>query len=266
MIDLHIHTSFSPDSKTSMERACAVAYARGLKVIGFSDHAEFVNEDSAYIVDNYDAWGIQKEIAVLREAYANKMEILFGVEVGFIPGMESDIKTFLSAHPFDYAIGSIHYVDGRLVSAWIREREEAEAGFMPYFKALLGAAGSGLFQVLGHLDYVRKYMFAPQNYRREEYSKIIDEVLETAVSSELTIEINCSGWRHFTREPYPGEDYLKRFAKKGGSLTIGSDAHKYTEIGYANLAARQLLKEVGFETVRIFRKRKSQDIGLFETL
>ena len=268
MVDLHIHTSFSPDSNIAPERACRAAYARELKIIGFADHVEFLPEDGAY-VDLYDGAKILAEIERLRERYRDKLEILYGAEVGFIPGKESQIKDFLDSQPLDYAVGSVHYVDGVLVSKWVRERELAGKDFAPYFEIVLEAAESGLFQILGHLDYVRKYLFAPQKYIREGYEGMVDRILEAAAREGLVIELNTSGWRHATGEPYPDEGILKRFAELGGGLTggvtgvtVGSDAHKDYEVGYAAGQARDLLRRAGFGSVEVFRARRRSSLPL----
>jgi histidinol-phosphatase (PHP family) len=268
MVDLHIHTSFSPDSNIAPERACRAAYARGLKIIGFADHVEFLPEDGAY-VDLYDGAKILAEIERLRERYRDKLEILYGAEVGFIPGKESQIKDFLDSQPLDYAVGSVHYVDGVLVSKWVRERELAGKDFAPYFEIVLEAAESGLFQILGHLDYIRKYLFAPQKYIREGYEGMVDRILEAAAREGLVIELNTSGWRHATGEPYPDEGILKRFAELGGGLTggvtcvtVGSDAHKDYEVGYGAGQARDLLRRAGFGSVEVFRARRRSSLPL----
>jgi histidinol-phosphatase (PHP family) len=260
-IDLHIHTSFSPDAHLPPEFACRAAEARDIKIIGFADHAEFLKKDDAYI-DLYDSAGIQTEISKLRKMYADKLEILYGVEIGYIPGMEQEIKEFLDSYPFDYAIGSVHYVDEVLVSRWTREQEPRGKSLMPYFETVLAATESGLFQILGHLDYVRKYMFAPQRYARDEYEGVIDKILDAALKSELVLEVNTSGWRQATEEPYPEEKILKRFAERGGRVTIGSDAHKYYEVGYGYKRACKLLQSAGFSQIEIPRKGHPQSLPL----
>jgi len=244
------------------ERACRAAAARGLKILGLADHAEFLNEDEAYIAANYDGDKIFAEIKRLRKMYEGKLEILFGVEIGYIQGMERDIEEFLKKYPFDYAIGSVHYVDGVLVSRWARERELAGADFMPYFEAVLAAAQSGLFGILGHLDYVRKYMFASGNYDRAKYEGIVGRILDAAVKTGLALEINTSGWRHFAQEPYPGAEVFSRFANMGGGATVGSDAHKYFEVGFGQHKARELLRSAGFESLEVFRQGKRCSIPL----
>ncbi len=262
MVDLHIHTNFSPDSFLGPEEACYIATARGLKVIGFADHAEFINEDEAYIVDHYDGNKIFKEIERLRKLYEGRLEILFGVEVGYIPGMEKDIKKFLDSCPLDYAIGAVHYVNGTLVSKWTRDRERTGESFLPYFQTVLAAARSGLFEILGHLDYVRKYMDAPRNYNHAEYAEIIDEILKVCAESGVVVELNTSGWRHMTDEPYPGKAVLTSFKRMGGKVTVSSDAHQTTEIAYANRKAKKLLESVGFDEAEIFRQRTPYSVSI----
>jgi histidinol-phosphatase (PHP family) len=262
MVDLHVHTRFSPDASLDMELACRVAAARGLKVIGFADHAEFLTADEAYYTEHFDGNRILAEIEEMRKAYEGKLEILFGVEVGYLPEKGKEIGEFLETYPFDYAIGSVHYVEDMLVSTWTRKTEADGKSFMPYFEMLLSAAQSGLFQILGHLDYVRKYMMAPENYPYQEYAGIVNQILDAAVQSDVTLEINTSGWRHATDEPYPGKNILSSFIRKGGTITVSSDAHKDSEVAYANRRARKLLDTIGYKEVQIFRKRQRYSISL----
>lgn len=260
-IDLHVHTAFSPDSNMDPRHACIAAAARGLEIIGFADHAEFVATDDAY-VGKVDQDRILEMIAGLRREYKGKLEILYGVEIGFIPGREAEIAVYLDSHPFDYAIGSVHYVDGKLESAWTRGREQTGQDFTPYFQTVLAAAKSGLFQVLGHVEYVRKYMYDPGKYEGTAYVDIVEDILQAAVHNDLTLELNTSGWRHATGEPYPGRGVLTRFRELGGKITVGSDAHKYYEVGYGDGKARGLLKDVGYAGVQVFRKRQRFNLPL----
>ena len=41
LADMHIHTTFSPDGKSSMEEQCIKAIEIGIPIICFTDHVDF---------------------------------------------------------------------------------------------------------------------------------------------------------------------------------------------------------------------------------
>ncbi|MGC9322612.1 MAG: PHP domain-containing protein, partial [Kosmotogaceae bacterium] len=78
-VDLHNHSSFSPDSNTPVEEIVAEASIKGLKVVGISDHDDLVTSLSF----NYrltDLEGYLKNLSRLKEN--SRVKILSGLEVG----------------------------------------------------------------------------------------------------------------------------------------------------------------------------------------
>ena len=42
---------------------------------------------------------------------AEGTKVKFGIEIDFFPGKEKEIKEFIDRYPFDYVIGSVHWID-----------------------------------------------------------------------------------------------------------------------------------------------------------
>ena len=89
--------------------------------------------------------------------------IRFGVELTYDRSWEADIRDHLARHRYDFTIGSVHdRVDSpyaaRRVAAWVGGRSLAEI-VAPSFDEVVAAARSGLFDTIGHIDVVKRYLW-----------------------------------------------------------------------------------------------------------
>ena len=115
------------------------------------------------------------------ERWADRgVAIRFGVEITWDSGWEADIRDHLATHAYDFTIGSVHiyrdspYAAAR-VASWVAGRSLREI-VAPYFDEVEAAARSGLFDALGHIDFVKRFLFphvtpadlaaAPELYER----------------------------------------------------------------------------------------------------
>ena len=76
-----------------------------------------------------------------------------------MPGREEETASLLDAYPWDYLIGSIHYIGQRAIDdePSLVEEVGVEEAWYRYYETLAAAARSGLFDVLGHPDLVKMY-------------------------------------------------------------------------------------------------------------
>ena len=97
-----------------------------------------------------------------RSAGRARGAIRFGVEVTYLRRYEGEIRAYLRRHPYDFVIGSVHigpedpYTIDR-VASFVAGRSLPEI-VRPYFDEVLAGARSGLFDTLGHLDFVKRYL------------------------------------------------------------------------------------------------------------
>ena len=90
------------------------------------------------------------------------MVIRFGAELTYNRRWEADVRAHLARHRYDYVIGSVHdwpespYWPSR-VRDWIEGRSLDEI-VAPYYAEIIAAARSGLFDTIGHLDVVKRYL------------------------------------------------------------------------------------------------------------
>ena len=94
--DCHLHSSFSGDSHTSMEDMVLRGISLGMKIMCFTEHNDF--EYPAYPGLPADTFLLNTDsylytLATLKEKYADKIKLLFGVELGLQPGVVQDRKS-----------------------------------------------------------------------------------------------------------------------------------------------------------------------------
>jgi histidinol-phosphatase (PHP family) len=258
-LDSHLHTDLSPDSDVPIDAYAAQAAERGIAEIAITDHVDFDHRDPAFSYSTYaDRERIVRQAA---ERWAGRgVAIRFGVELTYNRLWEDEIRAHLGRHTYDFTIGSVHewpgspYRDHQGLASWISGRSEAEA-VEPYVAEILGAARSGLFDALGHLDVVKKYLARHVPPARLAGAPgIYEPVLKALVESGTALEVNTSGLRQAPGETYPTAAIVALFRELGGAaVTTGSDAHRAETFAFGLEQGYRLLAEAGFEELAFRR-------------
>lgn len=235
-LDAHLHTDLSPDSDVPIDVYGALAAARGIAELAITDHVDFERGAPAYDYATFE----QRERSV-REAAdrwaPHGVMIRFGVELTYDRSWEPEIRDHLARHHYDFTIGSVHdRVDSpysaRRVAAWVGGRSLAEI-VAPSFDEVIAAARSGLFDTVGHIDVVKRYLWphvTPDQLASAP--ELYEPILHALVDSGTALEVNTSGLRHAVQETYPSAAIVARFRELGGRhITIGSDAHRAHHFG-----------------------------------
>jgi histidinol-phosphatase (PHP family) len=230
-LDGHIHTDLSHDSDVPIDEYAAQAVERGIAELAITDHVDFSPGLPGYeFVTFAERERIARDAA---ERWApHGVAIRFGVEISYERAREDEIREYLARHPHDYAIGSVHVFPRSVygadhVASWVAGKSLAEI-VQPYFDEVLGAVQSELFDTLGHLDFVKRFLMphvmpadlaaAPELY---------EPLLRALVESGTALEINTSGLRQAPAETYPAAPIVARYQVLGGTaVCAGSDAHR----------------------------------------
>ena len=260
MIDCHTHTTHSPDGTASMATMLRSAQALGLAGITFTEHVEWYPGDEAYGYLDLDAYFAELEST--RACCANGTRILSGVELGNPHDFPEEAAALLTRYPFDLVIGSVHWLDN--LPGWKPPifEQGLEATYQRYFEEVVKMVGVADFDILGHLDLVRRdsWDLFSEVLPLDRYATMIDTILEQLVASGRGLEINTSGLRKGMAEPVPGLRILQRYRELGGeTLVLGSDGHRPEHIGWRFDTARDLARAAGFERVARFSQRQIVD-------
>ena len=255
-VDYHMHTPLCGHAVGEPYEYVEQALRVGLKEIGFSDHAPLVShEDARYTMNRAQLPQYHRMIEEVQKKYP-KFTIKLGLEADFIPGFELMTREVLLGYDYDFVIGSIHFID-----AWafddpeekIRWKDkDIDAVYRDYYKLLRLSARSKLYDIMGHVDLVKKFGHRPS-------SDITGEVRETAKvfkETGVTVEINTSGLRKPVGEIYPSLDVLKIYREAGVPITFSSDSHDPKDVGRDYDKAASLARAAGYKEYRVFKKRK----------
>ena len=262
MFDYHVHTSFSADSHMPMKAACDAAVGKGIEEIAFTEHLDIIYPDSDLKWD-FDYEEYNKEVRHLKKTFKNRLTIVRGVEVGLHPSGYEAASAFIDRGGFDFVIGSVHVVDDKDLheGAFFQKRTLNQAIY-DYFCCLNQQVKDfDNFNVLGHLDLVKRYLkylnCSAAEVRWQDYFPVIEDTLKALIESGRGIEVNMSGYRYGLGCSLPGRDVIKLYYDLGGEIiTVGSDAHYEECVGLSIDKGVSLLKEIGFKYVTTFKERK----------
>lgn len=259
--DQHVHSSFSSDSEEKLENAVLAAINAGLRTLCITEHMDMDYPTGEFMLDT-EAY--RAEYLRLKELYADRIELLFGIELGLMDYLAPRLYEYTKDKPFDFIIGSSHLVDG--IDPYYPEYFGAHGdhnGILRYFESILSnITAFDDFDVYGHLDYVVRYS-KERNYCPNTFSEILDEILKKLISMGKGIELNTAGLKYGLGWAHPHPELLKRYRELGGEIiTVGSDGHKGEHIAYDFGKASDALKNAGFEYYTVFRQRKPEFIRL----
>jgi len=257
LIDYHIHTIFS-DGKKDVSDYVDEAVKRKIDEIGFSDHIRFKKVN--WSMNLADLPNYVSKITQLKKA--GKISIKMGLEVDFVPSKMAGLMRLINKFDFDYLVGSVHFIgewgfdDEKQMHKW--KRKNIDEVYQQYFALVQSMTKSGLFDIVGHLDLVKKFDFRP----KKDISGVLLETVEIISESKMCVEVNTSGLRKPCCEIYPSEKLIKMCFDNGLPITLGSDAHLPEEVGADFDKAVNLLKKVGYTEIIRFTGRNREFVEL----
>ncbi len=275
MIDYHIHPNYSSDAEGSIDEFCKIALERGFREICFTTHldTDAVRNDAYVVVrgKRVDArsssWleDYENSVRIAGDQYRGEgLEVRLGVEVDYYPGVADHLPERFHDTEFDLVMGSAHLVDHLAISV----KEESHEFFSKhsleqmgniYFSLLMDCVESGLFDILGHLDLYRRY-------GEEFYGGEIRSLWRPHVSNlargmkrfNVGFEVNTSSLRKGMDATMPESSLVAALRKEGiETVTVGSDAHRPSDVGQGIEIALKVIKECGFDSPASFDKRRA---------
>ncbi len=266
-LDSHLHTDQSPDSRVPIDVYAALALERGIPEIAITDHVDFDPRDPAYEYSRFE--DRERVVRGAAERWGPRgVTIRFGAELTYNRLWEADVRDHLRRYQYDFTIGSVHDWPGSPyartdVGRWIAGRTLDEI-VEPYYKEVMAGARSGLFDAVGHLDVVKRYLHphvtAAQLGARPD---LLEPVLKAIVESGIALEVNTSGLRHPYAETYPSAATVARYRELGGRAVVtGSDRHRPDWFAYRLDEAYRILAAAGFEELTFRREPRPFDVAL----
>jgi len=259
MIDYHIHTPLCRHAEGKMEDYLEEATRRGLEEVGFADHFPLkmlgvVPEIPVTMEPEELSYYVEK---VKELSYRAPVQVKLGIELDYFPGKTEVTAEVLQGLPFDYIIGSVHYINDwdcthPLYSEEYHKRSLEEV-YRDYFALIENACRSGLFDIIAHVDVVKKFGHRVADDVAHDFYRHIAKVFQ---ETNMCLELNTAGWDNKANELYPALELLRECVKKGVGVTAGSDAHAPNQVGRYFDRLEKILKKEGISHLLKFKDRK----------
>lgn len=274
LTDYHLHLRpDEPDTpperfftEENVARYRAAAEAAGIEELGAAEHIHRFS--AALEIWRHPFWEQQARDDLDRYCeFLAGAGLRVGLEADYIAGAEERIAAVLEARPFDYVVGSVHFIGDAAVDqerwdVWESERGDPDRVWGRYFERLADAARSGLFDVIAHPDLVKVWGSArpgPERDRRHYYEPAVAAIAESGTA----VEVSTAGLRKPVGEIYPAPALARMLAEAGVPFSLSSDAHRPEEVGYAYDQAVQMLERIGVAEIATFdgRRRRMEPLG-----
>lgn len=268
--DYHIHTEFSDDSETPMEAVVERAIQIGLDEICFTDHVDYgvkANwKDSCEILwiqainqRNVSYSAYFDKIGALEARYGDRIKLRRGLEFGAQKGTTTQYDALFEKYRalFDFVLLSVHEIDD--LEFWnqdFQRGKEQEEYNLRYYQELLAIVENFKnYSVLAHLDLLSRYDQSGV-YPFAKVRELVAAILQQAIRDDKGLELNTSSWRYELADTSPSRAILRLYRDLGGRiLTLGSDAHKPSQLAERFEDARAILRdELGFKEFCTFNK------------
>ena len=263
IVDYHMHLRDPEGSLDfrveAVERFVEVAVERGVDEIGFSEHVYYFRQTEEIWTVPYQADRCRHDLdaycdAVV-EAKGRGLPVKLGLEVDWVPGRADRLAELLAPYPWDYLLGSIHFLDGlaldmepSLVGAL-----GPEQAYERYYAELGELARSGDVDVLAHPDLVKFF--------GHRVDRDWDELAGTL--NGACIEVSTAGRYKPHGWIYPELELLVAGRAAGAGITLASDAHEPANVGRDLAIAVEHARAAGYETVTVFdgRRGRQEQLG-----
>ena len=250
--NLHTHSIFC-DGHDTPKQMVLTAMEKGFDSIGFSGHSYMKYSPTFQKMGDRTA-AYRAEVARLREAYADRINIYCGLEVEMYSDVDLD--------GFDYLIGASHYLMcgeecvpfdrdlkhvQRVIDAYFEGDGMAYA--KRYFETVARLPERGRFDIVAHFDIISKHAEACTLFDTEDpdYIRAGLEAVDALDGKIPFFELNTGGMaRGYRTAPYPAPAFLREFKRRGFGAVITSDCHSAPLLDHAFADAAALLRAYGF--------------------
>lgn len=261
IVDYHMHLRNErgeiAHETSAVEPFVETARERDIDEIGFTEHIYYFKPTRSlwtvpYQVDRC-VYDFEPYVQAVVAARGRGLPVKLGLEVDYVPGREAETQEILAPYPWDYLLGSVHFINGLGVDGEPRLLDSVgvEEAWRVYFETLISAASSGLFDSLSHPDLVKIF-----GERVDEFD--YEPVADAIAGAGVAVEVSTAGLHKPVGELYPHPELLAACRARGVPVTLASDAHEPAGVGRDFDRARELLRSVGYDTITVFEQRQAR--------
>jgi len=263
----------------------------GLREVGIVDHLYRFKETRAYF-ERYMQLDASTAIGQLQRYWLNNVmtesmddficvigkakkkwrqhgiELRLGIEADYFVGGEEELASLLQGRPWDYIIGSVHFVNGwgfdnPQTKYLFEQMDQAtlQKNYAQFFSTVLQMIQSNMFDFVAHLDNFKVFNYHVED---EAFMRLwYEQIAQALVTTQTATEINAGlFYRYPVKEMCPAPLFLQVLVQKGVDFTVSSDAHFPDDLGKYTFANSDVLKSLGVQHLVGFDQRKKTYIAL----
>lgn len=277
-LHLHPHADDAPVDPTYPDgiigRYVEGAATRGVDELGFTEHfyrcveseeplGRFWDGEPDHVAEFTERFvgldrnlSLEAYVQLVLEAKEAGLPVRLGLEVDFFPETMEATMAAIEPYPWDFLIGSVHWIDGLPTDTADMESEFERRGFRSVWEAytemVVALGRSGLVDSIAHVDVLKKHGMRLDREPLDLY----DRIVESAVVGGLAVEVSSQGLRKAAREVYPAPNLLSRLFEAGVPITLASDAHAAEEAGYGHAEVVEAARAAGYSEYLRFDQRR----------
>jgi len=266
--DYHMHTPRCNHAIGTVADYADAAMQLGLKEIGMSDHSPMPGGfDKDWRMQDSELPDYLAEVRSVRDQFSDRLTLRLGLEADYHPGTEAYVQNMINASDWDYVMGSVHYIgdwgfdNPDTVAMW--GKWDIEDAYCAYFDLVGRSAGTGMFDIIGHPDLIKKFGHRPPaGSARVEEAELA--MLKAVKASGAALEISSAGLRKPVAEVYPHGRIVALAAEMSIPFAFGSDAHAPGEVGHGMQTCLAMLQACGVSEIASFEKRQRTMLLIME--
>ncbi len=242
-----------------MADMCQAAMAQGIPEIGFTEHYDLHRDESCRDWFRPEEW--YAEVERCRAQFRGRLTVRAGIEIGEPHIFAAEAQAMLRRVPFDYALGSLHWVGNESVFDVKTFKARPADEFWPlFYLELERMTRVGGFDILSHFDVPIRTAYAVYDaYDPMRYADYIRPVLRNCVEQGIALDLNTKALLHTARVMTPGLEILRWYVELGGErVTLGSDAHRPEHVGKNLTVALTIAQAAGLKYVTHFKQRQAK--------
>jgi histidinol-phosphatase (PHP family) len=265
LMDYHVHDYRSRDAPfAKIEDYVSEATKKGVSEIAFTTHLIISGSDSSTSIKLHEIEDYLSDIWKIREN--SNITLKTGFEVDYVPEDERIISKILEEFDLDFVLGSVHNVNGLNIAVeenlghFFKKKKTSET-LDEYYGLWKRAIESGLFDVMSHPDYFRKVVNGEIFWNN--YGEVVYDAIDALKQHGIGFEINTSGYRHGIGDKFPRDEFIQTAIAAGvKTITLGSDSHMTSTIGFRLKEAAKRLDYLGLKQVSRFTRRREEKTSI----
>ncbi|MCR5030015.1 MAG: histidinol-phosphatase [Selenomonadaceae bacterium] len=280
-IDYHMHFERGSYDFDWVQGFFDAAARRGLDEIGISEHSHGFTDfehfyyddlilDDSFIGSFQQKWLKKNKFKCPLDDYFTFMDELkkrgkpvkTGIEVCNFQDQEA-VGKILDRYPFDYRIGSVHFLKGwaydssEIKAEW--DKRPLQTIYEQYAEEAEHLCAGGHYDALGHPFNIRLFKYLPDF----DVTPYLERVAKAMKKADMVVDVNTgTRYRYPIGEISPYPDFMEIAADYGLPVITTSDAHEPEDCGAYIDEAIEYVKRFGYTKSVRFDRRDRTEISI----